>query len=117
MDSRMGLILPMLFLGLMASLSPATIVVFVLVLGTARARVNAVGFLLGWGISLTIVFAGEHAGDLPTRVSGTRAVRPWLSARSCSVSPCSCSPLGCGGGAGTPCRRPRRNPPAGGRNG
>ena len=57
----MGLILPLLFLGLMASLSPATIVVFVLVLGTARARVNAVGFLFGWGISVTIVFAGSYA--------------------------------------------------------
>ena len=43
----MGLILPLLFLGLMASLSPATIVVFLLVLGTAKARVNAVGFLFG----------------------------------------------------------------------
>lgn len=57
----MGLILSLLFLGLMASLSPATIVVFVLVLGTARARVNAVGFLLGWGISLTVVFAASYA--------------------------------------------------------
>jgi hypothetical protein len=57
----MGLILPVVFLGLMASLSPATIVVFVLVLGTARARVNAVGFLLGWGVSLTIVFAASYA--------------------------------------------------------
>jgi hypothetical protein len=57
----MGLILPLLFRGLMASLSPATIVVFVLVLGTARARVNAVGFLFGWGISLTIVFAASYA--------------------------------------------------------
>ncbi|MET1058972.1 MAG: GAP family protein [Nocardioides sp.] len=57
----MGLILPLLFLGLMASLSPATIVVFVLVLGTARARVNAVGFLFGWGLSLTFVFAASYA--------------------------------------------------------
>ena len=57
----MGLILPVVFLGLMASLSPATIVVFVLVLGTARARVNAVGFLLGWGVSLTVVFAASYA--------------------------------------------------------
>ena len=56
----MGLILPLVFLGLMASLSPATIVVFVLVLGTARARVNAVGFLFGWGLSVTIVFAGSY---------------------------------------------------------
>ena len=57
----MGLILPVVFLGLMASLSPATIVVFVLVLGTARARVNAVGFLFGWGLSLTVVFATSYA--------------------------------------------------------
>jgi hypothetical protein len=57
----MGLILPLLFLGLMASLSPATIVVFVLILGTAKARVNAVGFLFGWGLSLTIVFGASYA--------------------------------------------------------
>ena len=57
----MGLIIPLVFLGLMASLSPATIVVFVLVLGTARARVNAVGFLFGWGLSLTFVFLGSYA--------------------------------------------------------
>ncbi len=57
----MGLILPLVFLGLMASLSPATIVVFVLVLGTTRARVNAVGFLFGWGLSLTVVFAASYA--------------------------------------------------------
>ena len=56
----MGLILPLLFLGLMASLSPATIVVFVLVLGTAKARVNAVGFLFGWGLSLTVVFVASY---------------------------------------------------------
>jgi hypothetical protein len=57
----MGLILPMLFLGLMASLSPTTIVVFLLVLQTTRARVNAVGFLVGWGLSLILVFAGSYA--------------------------------------------------------
>jgi hypothetical protein len=56
-----GLILPLVFLGLMASLSPATIVVFVWVLGTPRARVNATAFLLGWGLSLTVVFAGSYA--------------------------------------------------------
>jgi len=52
----MGLILSILALGLMASLSPATIVVFILVLGTARARVNAGAFLVGWAVSLTVVF-------------------------------------------------------------
>jgi hypothetical protein len=67
----MGLILPILFLGLMASLSPATIVVFVLVLGTARARMNAVGFLLGWGLSLTIVFLGSYAMAVSGVVEGS----------------------------------------------
>ena len=57
----MGLILPLVFLGLTASLSPATIVVFVLVLGTVRARVNATAFLFGWGLSLTLVFAASYA--------------------------------------------------------
>ncbi len=57
----MGLILPVVLLGLMASLSPSTIVVFILLLATARARVNAVGFLIGWAISLTVVFAGSYA--------------------------------------------------------
>jgi hypothetical protein len=56
-----GLILPVVLLGLMASLSPTTIVVFILLLATARARVNAVAFLIGWGISLTVVFAGSYA--------------------------------------------------------
>jgi hypothetical protein len=56
-----SLILPIVFLGLMASLSPATIVVFVLILGTARARVNAAAFLFGWGLSLTLVFVGSYA--------------------------------------------------------
>ena len=57
----MGLILPVVLLGLMASLSPATIIVFVLVLGTTRARVNAIGFLFGWGFSVTVVFAVSYA--------------------------------------------------------
>jgi len=61
MGVHVGLILPIIFLGLMASLSPATIVVFVMVLGTARARVNALGFLIGWGFSLTVVFAASYA--------------------------------------------------------
>ncbi len=57
----MGLILAILLLGLMASLSPATIVVFILVLGTARARVNAGAFLMGWAVSLTVVFTVSYA--------------------------------------------------------
>jgi hypothetical protein len=53
----MSLLLPIVFLGVLASLSPSTIIVFILLLATARARVNAVAFLVGWSVSLTIVFA------------------------------------------------------------
>jgi hypothetical protein len=58
--STMGLILAILLLGLMASLSPATIVVFILVLGTARAMINAGAFLVGWAVSLTVVFTVSY---------------------------------------------------------
>ena len=65
----MSLVLPILALGLLASLSPATIIVFILVLATARARVNAIAFLVGWGVSLTIVFAVAYV------IGGTHAAR------------------------------------------
>ncbi|SKB08122.1 GAP family protein [Aeromicrobium choanae] len=65
----MGLILSILMLGLMASLSPATIVVFILVLGTARPRANATGFLFGWAISLTVVFTASYL------IGSSRSVR------------------------------------------
>ena len=48
-------------LGLLASVSPSTIVVFILLLATARARVNAAAFLIGWSVSLIIVFAVSYA--------------------------------------------------------
>lgn len=57
----MGLIIPVLLLGLLASLSPSTIVVFILLLATTRARVNAAAFLLGWSVSLVFVFAVSYA--------------------------------------------------------
>jgi hypothetical protein len=59
-NADMGLILAILMLGLMASLSPATIVVFILVLGTVRARVNAAAFLVGWAVSLVVVFSVSY---------------------------------------------------------
>ena len=65
----MSLFLPILALGLLASLSPATIIVFILVLATTRARVNAIAFLVGWGVSLTIVFAVAYV------IGGTHATR------------------------------------------
>ena len=55
-----SLILPLLLLGALAASSPATIVVFILVL-TTTSRLHAVAFLVGWGVSLTIVFAVAFA--------------------------------------------------------
>jgi hypothetical protein len=59
--TAVSLLLPILGLALLASLSPATIIVFILVLATTRAHVNALAFLVGWGASLTIVFAVAYA--------------------------------------------------------
>ncbi len=56
-------------LGLVASISPSTIAVFILLLATTRARVNAAAFLIGWSVSLIIVFAVSYA------VGGTRMLR------------------------------------------
>ena len=53
----MGLILPIFFLALLASISPVTLVVFILLLATTRARLNAGAFLVGWAVSLTVVFS------------------------------------------------------------
>jgi len=53
----MGLILPILVLAVLASISPVTLVVFLLLLATTRARINAGAFLIGWTVSLTVVFS------------------------------------------------------------
>ena len=54
-------IFPVLLLGLMASLSPATLIVFILLLLTNRAQANAPAFLVGWALSLTVVFGASYA--------------------------------------------------------
>jgi len=56
-----SLVITIVLLGLLASVSPSTIVVFILLLSTARARVNAAAFLIGWSVSLVIVFAVSYA--------------------------------------------------------
>ena len=56
----MGLIVPVLLLGLLATLSPSTLVVFLLLLETTRARVDAGAFLVGWLVSLTVVFVVSY---------------------------------------------------------
>lgn len=57
----MSLVITVGLLGLLASVSPSTIVVFILLLATARARINAAAFLIGWNVSLIIVFALSYA--------------------------------------------------------
>jgi hypothetical protein len=57
----MTLVLTIVLLGLLASVSPSTIVVFILLLATTRARVNAAAFLIGWSVSLVVVFAVSYA--------------------------------------------------------
>jgi hypothetical protein len=65
----MSLVPTIALLGLLASVSPSTIVVFILLLTTTRATVNAAAFLIGWSISLIIVFAVSYA------VGGARATQ------------------------------------------
>ena len=57
----MSLLITIGLLGLLASVSPATIVVFILLLATTRPRLNAAAFLIGWSLSLIIVFAVSYA--------------------------------------------------------
>ena len=72
----MGLIIPVVLLGLLASLSPSTIVVFILLLATTRARVNAAAFLIGWSVSLVVVFGVSYAigSARPTQHGSGRTV-------------------------------------------
>ena len=73
----MSLVITIALLGLLASVSPSTIVVFILLLATTRARSNAAAFLIGWSISLIIVFAVSYAAGgarLLQHGSGSTAV-------------------------------------------
>ena len=65
----MSTVIILAVLGLLASVSPSTIVVFILLLATARARVNAAAFLIGWSVSLIIVFAVSYG------IGGVRATQ------------------------------------------
>ena len=74
----MSVVITIALLGLLASVSPSTIIVFILLLETAQARVNAAAFLLGWGISLVIVFTASYAvggADTLRHGSGDTAVK------------------------------------------
>ena len=74
----MGLLIPIGLLGLLASASPATIVVFILLLTTTKPRLNAAAFLIGWSVSLIIVFAASYAiggANATQHGSGSTAVK------------------------------------------
>jgi hypothetical protein len=74
----MALLITILVLGMLGSLSPSTIIVFILLLATTRARVNAAAFLIGWSISLIVVFAFAYfagGADSLRQGSGRTAVQ------------------------------------------
>jgi len=74
----MSLLISIGLLGLLASVSPSTIVVFILLLATTRARLNAAAFLIGWSVSLIIVFAVSYAAGgarVTQHGSGSTAVK------------------------------------------
>lgn len=74
----MSVVITIALLGLLASVSPSTIIVFILLLDTARARVNAAAFFIGWNISLVIVFTASYAiggADTIQHGSGDTAVK------------------------------------------
>jgi Sap, sulfolipid-1-addressing protein len=64
-----NLVIAILLLGVLASVSPSTLVVFILLLATTRARVNAAAFLIGWSVSLVVVFSASYA------IGGSEALR------------------------------------------
>jgi threonine/homoserine/homoserine lactone efflux protein len=50
------LLLAIVGLGLLASVSPSTLIAFVAVLASRKPKSNGVGFLVGWNVSLIVVF-------------------------------------------------------------
>lgn len=67
-------------LGLVASLDPLRPGVFVMVLRTKRARVNAIGFLIGWAVATAALFsAGFFAFDGGSSGRPDSGQKNWLS--------------------------------------
>jgi hypothetical protein len=71
-----SLVITILALGLLASLSPSTLIVFIMLLATTRARENAAAFLIGWTVSLVAVFAASYfiGGNHSVRSGGGHTV-------------------------------------------
>ena len=51
------LLLAIVGLGLLASVSPSTLIAFVALLASGKPKSNGIGFLVGWNVSLIAVFA------------------------------------------------------------
>ena len=51
------LLLAIVGLGLLASVSPSTLIAFVALLASGKPKSNGIGFLAGWNISLIVVFS------------------------------------------------------------
>src|ERR1022692_2998859 len=73
---HMSLVIVILALGLLASLSPTTLVVFIMLLATTRARANAAAFLIGWTVSLMVIFVASYliGGSHTVRAGGGHTV-------------------------------------------
>jgi threonine/homoserine/homoserine lactone efflux protein len=62
------LLLAIVGLGLLASVSPSTLIAFVALLASGKPKRNGVGFLVGWNVSLIVVFTLCY-GAGKTRIS------------------------------------------------
>jgi len=68
-----GLFVAIIGIGLLASLSPSRLIVFTLLLATARAIRNAAAFLAGWIASLIVIFTIAYAAGGSTSKPHTAA--------------------------------------------
>jgi len=50
------LLLAIVGLGVLASVSPSTLIAFVALLASRKPKSNGIGFLVGWNVSLVVVF-------------------------------------------------------------
>jgi len=50
------LLLAIVGLGVLASVSPSTLIAFVALLANRKPKSNGIGFLVGWNVSLVVVF-------------------------------------------------------------
>jgi len=70
-----GPLISLAVLGLISGLSPTTLIVFIALLATLRGRPNAIAFLVGWTVSLFVVFFVSYKlGGTPTLKKGNGRV-------------------------------------------